>query len=228
MLVAQRFGKVAHGLLTGATLTAFALRYLHVFHQLTEHFHQFGRFLHPAFFQHLLQLFQELLQLIAGHLHALLFLRGLSLGVARGLFGQLAHVILHRLTQFLHQLFDFRRVGPVADCLVQPVLGALKPLSGRGKIALFDHQGDFPQRLCKLIPNLGRQAGGSAFQAAQGHAEAKIGALVADKPFGAVGDRLENLNRAAGVFTVPQKIAAHFDHSGGQRVKEPLARQHQR
>jgi hypothetical protein len=67
-------------------------------------------------------IFREMgaLGLLALHLaeHGL-DLRGLQRrdGGALGLLGQFVHVVLHRLTHFLHQFLDLGRVGTVADRL---------------------------------------------------------------------------------------------------------------
>ena len=202
-----------------------ALRDLHVFHQLTQHLHQFLRLGHPAFFHQALQFIQHLLQLIARHFHPFHVLGQLAVGVTLGLFGKFAHVIVQRLAQFLHQLFDFGRVGTIPHRLVQPVLRAAQSFHRAGQITLFDQQRDFPQLGRDGIARLGREAGLLRVKVAHQDTQAQIGARIADQVFGAMGDGPEHLRGAGGIGAGPQKIAPHLDQGGGQRVEEPLAGQ---
>ena len=151
LLFAQGFGKILHRLLAGAALPAFALRDLHVFHQVAQRLHQLGGFGHAAFLHQLLQLVEHLLQLVCRHLHALHVFRHLLVRVLLRLFGKLAHVIVQRVAQVGHQPVNLGFVGPVLDRLVQPVLRPAQAFERRGKIALFDQQGDFPQGFGHLI-----------------------------------------------------------------------------
>ena len=131
MLIAQGFAQIAHRLLAGAALAALAglaLRHLHVFHELAQHFHHFGSFRHAAFVDHLLQFVQHLLQLVLRHLNAGLIFGCLLIGVALRLFGQLFHIVVQSLTHLVHQLLNFIGISPVADGLIQPVLRAAQAL----------------------------------------------------------------------------------------------------
>ena len=84
-----------------------------------------------------------------------------------------------------------------------------------------------PQFFGNFIAGRGLQIGGVRIQPLQRHAQTQIGALIADKPFGFVGDRFQDLHAAWRVQAVPDDIAAHFDQRGGQRIKEPPTRQGQ-
>ena len=230
LLIAQGFPQTAHCLiaLLSLPLTARTLHHLHVFHQLTQHLHQFLRFGGAALFHQLFQFVQHLLQLIARHLHAVHVLRKLTVWVSLGLFSQFTHVIIQRLAHFLHQFVDLFGACPVSDRLIQTVLRALQGLHCRGKIPLFHQKRDLPQFFRKRIAGLGCQAGLFGIELPDNHAQAKVGALVADEFLGFVGHRLEDLRRARGVFARPEQIAPHLDQRGRQRIEKALARQDDR
>ena len=229
LLIAQRLAQVAHRrvALAGVARCIRVDHDLHVLHQLPHLFHQFGRLGHAALFHQLLQLVHHLLQLIAGHPHAFAVLVRLVgvVGNALGLLGQFVHVFLHRLTHFLHQFVDLGGVGPVADRLVQPVLGALQPFQRRLQVALFDQEGQRPEFLGNRVAVFGRQAGLFGVQLAQQHLQARQHALLADQPFGLVQHRLQPLRRRRRVGAVPQKITAQFGQCRRHRIEKAFAGQ---
>ncbi len=113
------------------------------------------------------------------------------------------------------------RLGQAFLCLAHP-------LQRIAEIAIFQQNGQIPQRLGNLILGLIGQAAvrGQRLQTAQDHPQSQIGGVRAEQAiFGRVRDRAQHLRHAAGVGSGPQQIAALFDHGGGQRIKEPPCRQ---
>jgi len=188
--------------------------------------HQFLRLGCLALFHQLVQLFQHLVQLILGHLHALLpVLRGLGVGILAVLFGLLAHVVVQRVLHFLHQRVDFGGRGAVLDRFVHAVLGAFQPFEGVGQIAILDDKRDLPQFFGHGVTRGHIEVGTVAVEVADQDAQAQIGLFVADEAFGFVGDGFQDLADASGVGAVPQQVAPHLDQGGGEGVKEAAARQ---
>ena len=97
------------------------------------------------------------LQIVHRHFHAVFAVVGLIGAIARfSLFGQHAHVIIRRFTQFLHQFRDFGIGCAVAHRLGQPFLRAAQPFAGIGKAAILQLDRKIPQRrdnlgLCIVI-----------------------------------------------------------------------------
>ena len=121
---------------------------LYVLHHLAQFFQGLLGFRHAAFFHQLLNAVHHRLKIVLGHFHALLVLALLAVGVLFTLLlitaGKLAHVIIRRFAQFLHQFRDFLFAGTVLHGLGQTVLRAFKPFAGILKIAFFKNKREVP------------------------------------------------------------------------------------
>ena len=155
LLVAQCFRQTFHGLLARRLLTlpALPLRDLHVLHQTLQFLKRLLRLGHAALLHQFLDAVHHGLQVILTHLHAtfchlLIVLEG---AVAHVLLGQLVHVILRGVPQFLHQLGDFLVRGAVLHRLRQPLLRALQPLKRIVQVTVFQQQGKVPQCLRDIV-----------------------------------------------------------------------------
>jgi hypothetical protein len=125
-----------HGLLAGArlALALLALGHLHVFHHLAKLVEKLLRLGHAALLHELLEPLEHLLQLVGRDLLHVLVL-GHLLVVLRPLLGELAHVVLHRLAELLHQLGDLLVGGAVAHRLGQAVLRPAEPFQRIRQVA---------------------------------------------------------------------------------------------
>ena len=228
LLIAQGLAQIAHRLLTGAALalTALALRHLHVFHELTQFLHQLGGLGGAAFLHQLLQFVQHLLELILRHGHRILaLLRFVQPLGGLILFGQLLHVVIQRIAQFLHQRVNLSRVRPVADGFIQPVLRPAQAFLGRGEVAFFDQKGDAPQFRRQQVARFHRHRRAIPVQRTDHLAQAQVAGIVAEQAHGLIGHRFEDLRGAGGVGAGPQQVAAHFDQAGGEGVEKAAAGQ---
>ena len=143
------------------------------------------------------------------------------------MFGELVHVVLHRIVHFLHQPVNFLLIGTVADRLGQLVLRPLQPGLGIGQIALLDLQGNLPQDSGNFVAKFrGQPVLNPGIQPFHRHPQHQIGLLIADKALGQMRDGPENLRGARAVIARPQEIAAHFHQTGRKRIEEPPTRQH--
>ena len=159
-------------------LPALTLGDLHVLHQALQFLQRLLRLGHAALFHQLLNAVHHGLQVVLTHGHAAFghLLRVLHGAVTHRLLGQLVHVILRGVAQFLHQLRDLLVRGTVLHRLGQPLLRALQPFQRIADIALFQQQRQIPQRLRDLVPLLGFQTiFGHRLKPPQDHPQAQIG-----------------------------------------------------
>ena len=68
-----------------------------------------------------------------------------QVGVLLRALGEFAQELVHRLTQFLHELVDFLVAGAALERLLERLLRLAKPLFGRRKVAVLDAERDLPE-----------------------------------------------------------------------------------
>ena len=159
------------------------------------------------------------------HLHAVLLLTLLTVlllhAVLLRLARHLAHVIICRLAQLLHQLGNLLIRGAVAHRFAQTLLRAAHAFQRVGQIAFFQQNGQIPKRLGNLFLHVGGEPDpGLRFKPTQDHPEAQIGRFIAKEIVRAMRDRAQHLRDPPGVLTRPEQIPALFRHRRSQRVKE--------
>ena len=92
----------------------------------------------------LFQLAHHAFEIVLAELLIVLVLAVL-IGLAFVLLGELLDVIVHRLAQLFHELFDLGFGSAVVERFGQLVLGVLQATFGVGEIAVFEPQRDLPQ-----------------------------------------------------------------------------------
>jgi hypothetical protein len=166
LLIAQRVLKTLHRLLTRRlrAVAAFALGDFHVLQHLLQRVQHLLRFGHAAFLHQLLDPAQHLLEVGHRHLGALALV-GLVGVVARlRVLGKLAHVIVHRLAQLLHELCDFLVAGALPHGLAQAFLRLAEPFQRVVEIAFFQEQRGVPEDFGHLVARVLGNAVDARFQ----------------------------------------------------------------
>ena len=126
------------------------------------------------------------------------------------------------MPKLIHQLLDFLGRGAVADRLGQAFLRLLHALKRARQTAILDQKRDVPKRVGGFVPQIGAQRAlrQRGVQPPHGDAQHQIGALVAQKPFGPVGHRVQKLRGAGAVAAGPEEVAAQFHDGVRHRVEE--------
>ena len=153
LLVAQCVLKALHGLLARAIalFTLLTLSHLHVFHHLHELIEKCLRLVHATLLHQLFDLIEKLLKLILRHGLCVRIRLRLLISVLTLLFRKLPHVIIHGLTQLLHQLGDLvlRRATPHG--LVEHFLSTPQSFGGIRKVAFLELKCRLPEKVRQRI-----------------------------------------------------------------------------
>ena len=215
-----------HRLLAGAAgaIAAFAaLGHLHILKHLLQRIEHFLRFGHATLLHQLFDLAHHLVEVGHRHFHALAILLG-TIFARFGIFGELLHVVIHRLAQLLHELGDFFVAGTLAHRLRQAFLGLAQPVERVVEVADLQLHRGIPQDLGHLVAGFRRECVDRAFQPPDRAADLQKDTLI-KACFGVPCHCAQESRGAGRVFARPQDIAAHFDQRIGQGIEEPPPRQ---
>ena len=136
------------------TVAALTLGDLHVLEHLLQRVQHLLRLGHAAFLHQFFDLAQHFFEIGHRHVGAFALIRLIRLVARLGVFRELAHVIVHRLAQFLHQLGDFLVAGALPHGLAQPLLRLPEPFERIVEVAFFQHQRGVPEDFGHLVARL--------------------------------------------------------------------------